>query len=155
MHKVRRSVHHGGTSGTSPVHSARPKPPLSVNIVPRDFLPPKTVYAIIAFIRELRIKLVWNPCSTNYYHKNHILGRHTKDEDVKRWHFCTNEGCGKKFKTDSSLRAHMSQVHGEKKYKCEEEGCGKEFRGIGILTSHYVTHTPSAWIWMRAMWTTV
>lgn len=44
------------------------------------------------------------------------------------------ELCGGKFSDRSSLRNHMKNIHGERKYECET--CGKKFATPGMRNHH-------------------
>jgi KRAB domain-containing zinc finger protein len=47
------------------------------------------------------------------------------------------ETCERKFKSNSILRAHIRQVHGEKKFKCEYKGCEKIFAFLSDRKKHF------------------
>ncbi|XP_059162222.1 uncharacterized protein LOC131945212 [Physella acuta] len=77
-------------------------------------------------------------CSSQFSHPE-TLKQHKMNHKGEKRYMC--EECGQSFSSQVSRKNHMKSHTQELPFICPEEGCGKAFRENGSLKAHQITHT--------------
>lgn len=88
-----------------------------------------------------RYKCDYEACDKSFMQHHHLQNHKTTHSGQSKY-LCFK--CGKEFKQDCNLKAHLknheSEKEIEKNFKCSYENCGKIFKSNSSLRSHKQTH---------------
>ena len=86
-------------------------------------------------------KCDYNDCHYRCVQKSHYISHMNGHKGIRPF-ICTQESCGKAFKSNFYLKRHLIKVHPiDRRFRCDINGCNKGFKTKPHLNSHKLSHS--------------